>query len=258
MQRKTFNLYKPIGTTPLELIEKFKELHSEYQNQKLGYAGRLDPMAEGLLLVLVGDENKKRKEYEKLTKEYEFDVLFGIKTDSYDVLGKITGCSPCHAELVPASKKDEILKRVQNDIHEYLGKHLQEYPPYSSPRVKGKPLFWWAREGKLSEIEIPRKEIEIYGFKILKTYELKSKELQKTIFERILKVKGEFRQEEISKGWDDFFTKNPNTVFSILKFSISCSSGTYVRSIANELGGIALNIKRVKVGKYIVEDSMKV
>src|SRR5579871_234239 len=83
------NLYKPIGKTPLEVIREFQIQNPEYQNVKLGYAGRLDPMAEGVLLVLVGEENKKRKEYERLKKEYEFTVLFGIETDSYDALGTV-------------------------------------------------------------------------------------------------------------------------------------------------------------------------
>ena len=63
-KKKVLNLYKPQGVTPLELIDRFRQKHPEYKDEKLGYAGRLDPMAEGILLVLVGDENKKRKTYE--------------------------------------------------------------------------------------------------------------------------------------------------------------------------------------------------
>ena len=63
--QKVLLLKKKVGETPLEIISEFKKNNLEYQNQKLGYAGRLDPMAEGLLLVLIGEECKKRKEYEK-------------------------------------------------------------------------------------------------------------------------------------------------------------------------------------------------
>ena len=81
---------KPISLTPLQAIRRLQSLHPELEGEKIGYAGRLDPMAEGLLLLLVSDENKKRKEYERLPKTYEFEVLLGIETDSYDVLGIIT------------------------------------------------------------------------------------------------------------------------------------------------------------------------
>ena len=59
-------LNKAIGETPLELILKFKRKNPEYENEKIAYAGRLDPMADGLLLLLLGEENKKRKSYEDL------------------------------------------------------------------------------------------------------------------------------------------------------------------------------------------------
>lgn len=297
MQAKILNLYKPIGITPFQLIEKLKQKYPEYQNQKLGYAGRLDPMAEGVLLILVGEENKKRKEYERLKKEYEFDVLFGVKTDSYDILGKIVKYRHSREGRLQNQKRNGFWTgqndedKIRDFIKKHTGKHLQEYPPYSSPRVNGKPLFWWARSGRLSEIEIPKKEIEIYDFKIIKTYELKSKELEKIINEKISKVKGTFRQKDILTGWKQFFrnycschlgkseqsgdasrineitdsgqgtsnvpSQNDDTSFRIFRFSISCSSGTYVRSIANEMGGIALNIKRTRVGNYVINESIK-
>lgn len=59
MRQNILLLYKPVSITPLELIEKFRLDNPLYKDSKLGYAGRLDPMAEGLLLILVGDENKK-------------------------------------------------------------------------------------------------------------------------------------------------------------------------------------------------------
>ena len=66
--KNILHLYKPIGVTPFQLIQQFRIEHPEYQDIKLGYAGRLDPMADGLLLVLVGEENKKRKQYEEMLK----------------------------------------------------------------------------------------------------------------------------------------------------------------------------------------------
>ena len=83
-------LNKPLGITPLQAITAFKLNNREYKNMTIGFAGRLDPMAEGLLLLLIGDENKRRKVYEDMNKTYEFSMLLGAATDTYDLMGKIT------------------------------------------------------------------------------------------------------------------------------------------------------------------------
>ena len=67
--KKVLNVYKPLRKSPLETIELFRQKNPEYQNIKLGYAGRLDPMAEGVLLILVGEELKSQKTYWSLDKE---------------------------------------------------------------------------------------------------------------------------------------------------------------------------------------------
>ncbi|MBU2632204.1 hypothetical protein KKG52_00650, partial [Patescibacteria group bacterium] len=181
-------LYKPISKTPLEIIEEFRKENPKYQNQKLAYAGRLDPMAEGLLLVLVEEECKKRKEYEKLDKEYEFEVLLGISTDTFDVMGKITKINLEEIKILP--------KKITEIIKKYKGEILQEYPPYSSPKVNGKPLFWWARKNRLNEIKIPSKKIRIYDLRFKSKTVVNSKELLETVHNRIEKVNGDFRQGE--------------------------------------------------------------
>src|ERR1035437_1661782 len=83
-------LYKNKGETPLECLERFKKDNPEYEKERMTYAGRLDPLAEGLLIVLYGDEIKNKEKYLGLDKEYEVDILFGFATDTYDVLGKVT------------------------------------------------------------------------------------------------------------------------------------------------------------------------
>ena len=71
MLEKVINIYKPQGWTPLRTIVELKKLNKKYKDATISYAGRLDPMAEGVLLLLVGEENKKRKKYQDLTKVYE-------------------------------------------------------------------------------------------------------------------------------------------------------------------------------------------
>ena len=83
-------LEKAVGETPLSCAEAYRAEHPELSGVPLAYAGRLDPMASGKLLVLVGEECKRQTEYHNLDKEYEFSVLFGISSDTQDVLGRLT------------------------------------------------------------------------------------------------------------------------------------------------------------------------
>lgn len=251
--KPTLYVYKPIGATPLEIITAIKKQYPEYEKETLAYAGRLDPMAEGLLLILVGDENKNRKQYEDLPKTYECDVLCGIETDTYDVLGKIIESNNKHPDL------EEIKQAVQS----FVGKQTQPYPPYSSQPVNGKPLYYWARENKLHEITIPTKDIEIYNIETLQARTIKTSELKTLIHERIANVHGDFRQAEILALWNEFFTKHTNESFPIYSFHITCSSGTYIRSFAHKLGkklhtsALALSIKRTQIGDHSLQDAIK-
>lgn len=220
--------YKPVGKTPLELLQQLKL-------DGAAYAGRLDPMAEGLMIFLDTEEEKQnRKIFEKLEKVYEFDYLVGIQTDSYDILG--------------------IPRLSLSDMHSSIktGKQIQKYPPYSYYRVGGKPLFWWARNKKLAEITIPEKEINILNFKVLEEYSMNNTELLGYITQRVSKVKGDFRQQEILLEWNKILKNNAD--FKCVKARIVCSGGTYIRGLVNDLGAVALNIKRTNIGDYDLSD----
>lgn len=251
---KQILLYKPIGITPLQLIRQFREVYPDYKNVKLSYAGRLDPMADGLLVILPGDENKKRKLYEDLSKEYECDVLFGAETDTYDILGE-----------VKRGRAREIISsgQILQTYPSFIGKHLQPYPPYSSKPVNGKPLYFWARNNQLRKITIPKKEIEIYNIEYISETKIAGDALGKIIFERINNVTGDFRQNEILMSWKEFFNINSELTFTIFRFRLCCSSGTYIRSFAHNFGrlmhssAIALSITRTKIGKYNIDKAVR-
>lgn len=249
------NLYKPVGITPLQLIEIFKKKHPEYRDIKLGYAGRLDPMAEGVLLVLAGDENRKRKHYEAMEKTYAFDCLFGVTTDTFDMLGLIT-------DTTRVSK--EIIKKDLPSILDKIGQQTtQQYPAYSSRTVNGKPLFYWARHNSLDEIIIPSHPIAISELRLIKIQTISFNKLRKYVFENIEQVKGDFRQKEIIKSWKQYF-KRAQTSLVVTTCSITCSSGTYVRSLCDEIGkelgagSIALRIRRESIGSFVLGDSLKI
>lgn len=277
------NIYKPIGLTPVQLIQKLRITYPEYKDQTIGFAGRLDPLAHGVLLLMIGEETKNRDQYLGLSKTYEFEVLFGVETDTYDALGLLKSRHP-RADGDPAIEdsrflgNDKLEKQIRKFIKNKTGIHSQSYPPYSSKPVDGKPLFQWARENKLSEIIIPEHVIEIYSFNFLNIKNVSCDEIKNRIIKNINSVDGDFRQIEILKRWSKFFSssseKNESrsisspqgrTIkFKIAKFRIYCSSGTYVRSLAHELGiqietgAIAFDILRTKVGKYEIEDSLRI
>ena len=248
--QKVLKLFKEEGETPLETIERFRRENPDYKKEKMTYAGRLDPMAEGILLVLVGEECKNKEKYLGLDKEYEFEILWGFKTDTYDILGL---SKKGEKKLSVEEKKKKILKNFS-----FLeGKFKQKYPPYSSMTVKGKQLHQWAREGKLDEIKIPEKKVEIYEMNFLGNREISGNKLFAEIKKRISKVQGNFRQKEILEKWKKNFENNLKDSFLVSKFRVKCSSGTYVRGIVNELGNkigegaLAFNIKRTKLGDLI-------
>jgi tRNA pseudouridine55 synthase len=258
------------------MITKVKETSPAFANKTLSYAGRLDPMAEGLLLILEGDENKERKTYEDLKKTYEFTILCGIETDTYDTLGIVTKNYDLRTKNKHMNLLEIVLQRrirlwrrnskleILHMFSDLLGKHMQSYPPYSSKTVHGKPLYWWARENRLDEIIIPKRNIEIYQLELLSESSITAKELRSLIHERVALVKGNFRQTEILHSWNDFFTNQPdNRIFLLLNCKVTCSSGTYIRSICHEVGkqigggAIALTIKRTHIGPYSLQGAVE-
>lgn len=253
---KVILVNKPIGMTPYQAVCQTKEI--EEVNEKIGYAGRLDPMAHGLLVLLIHPETKKRRKYQKMDKEYIFEILFGVSTDTYDLLGKIE-----KTEVVNNIDKESFGKKLEKLLKKYKCKFVQKYPPYSSASVKGKPLFYWARKGLLQEIKVPQKQVEIYDIKLQKIFKLSKKEFISEYLKRIDSVQGDFRQKEIKKRWEKYLQKKKGG-FWIVKIKISCSSGTYVRSLANQIGkklgypALALDIKRTKIGEFSIKDAVKI
>ena len=98
---------KPQGKTPLELIQEYRASHPKLEDQKLGYAGRLDPLASGVMLILVGDENTNRAYYERLPKTYIFEIVAGCETDTYDPMGIIRTITEVKIEKATDSMRHE-------------------------------------------------------------------------------------------------------------------------------------------------------
>jgi tRNA pseudouridine55 synthase len=255
---EVLNLYKQAGETPLECILRFKKDNPEYENVPMTYAGRLDPLAEGVLLVLAGEAVHRKDEFLNLKKEYEVEVLFGFETDTFDVLGivnlhELTNLAI--ARFVNSCGSDVWKNNAQNNLKNFVGKNIFEYPQYSSKPVNGKPLFSLARSGELDGVEMPKREVEIYNLEILNWRKINSKDLLRDIIKIVNEVKGDFRQEEIISKWREVL-EGADENFQIVKIKAEVSSGTYMRTLAHEWGkalgvpALAYHIVRTKIDSY--------
>lgn len=243
---KIILLDKKEGKTPLEAVSFFRDEHPEYKDIKMTYAGRLDPMASGLLLILSGDKVKEKEEYLALDKDYDFEVLFGVSTDTYDVLGLVENVVSCE------ENENTLTEKIEENLYNFTGKFMQKYPLYSSKTVKGKPLFQYARRGQ--EVEAPEHEVSVRNLELLDVYELSKERLLFDVKSRIARVSGDFRQGEIIKKWEESMGEDGK--FLVGKFKITCGSGTYIRVLANDLGckiglpALAYFIRRTRVGVF--------
>lgn len=245
-----YTVFKHEGETLALLLERVRQEQGIPADIPLTYAGRLDPMAEGLVIVLAGEECKKKNEYLGLDKVYEYEVLFGVETDTYDCLGVPRKVESGKLQV------ESFENRIKKILANFLGKLTQTYPPYSSKTIGGVPLFQLAREGKVSEENLPTIDIEIYSHEFLGLRTITHEELLMQVEERIQKVVGDFRQTEIISAWHAFLSSFSNSDFQIASFRISCSSGTYIRRIASDIGhllgtgAIAWRINRTKIGDF--------
>src|SRR4030042_4443536 len=116
---------KPLGATPLESLALVRRARPEAAGAKLSYAGRLDPMATGLLVVLHGPLLMHQERFWELPKAYEATVMLGMVTDSYDLLGIPTPVIARDGTRTP--------ERMLSTIARMVGKRALPVPPYSSP-----------------------------------------------------------------------------------------------------------------------------
>lgn len=251
-------IWKEVGQTPLEAIERYRAAHDEYEGVPMAYAGRLDPMAEGQLLILVGEACKERDRYLGLDKEYTFEVLLGWESDTHDILG-VTSLNDQVSSFSDQS--------VESVLQQLRGRQVLPYPAFSSKTVAGKPLFLWALEERLDEIEIPTKEVEIYDFEYAGGRTVSVDEVQNAVHERISQVTvvddpgkalgRDFRRKEVLETWDtNMAAWQLGNDFVILQFRCACSSGTYMRTLARMIGeklgtqGLAWSIVRTEMGQW--------
>ena len=200
---------KQKNCTSHDVVYKVKKIVKE----KVGHTGTLDPLAEGVLPLLIGKGTLCSKYLIEHDKEYEVVLKLGISTQTMDGEGEV---------LEEREIGEEVLdkKHIEKILESFVGKQKQTPPMYSAIKVKGKKLYEYARKGE--KVEIPKREIEIYNIKLV----------------------GINREKKE------------------IEFKVSCSKGTYIRSlctdIAKKLGtiGYMSELKRLKVGNFKIEDTI--
>ena len=141
-------------------FDEIRDIRKKYNIKKVGHAGTLDPMATGVLIILVGEATKLSDYLMNHDKEYIATLKLGKKTDTGDSEGTII-----EEKEIPNLCKEN----VQNVLNTFIGKSKQIPPMYSAIKVNGKKLYELAREGK--EIERQERKIEIYSLEIIKLIE---------------------------------------------------------------------------------------
>ncbi len=246
---------KRVGETPLQALELFRKKNDIPPHIPLTYAGRLDPMAEGKLLILAGEECKKRGRYNALDKAYTFEILLDIKSDTGDILGI--------AEEKPKSIITEY--QAKHVLRNLRGGHLLPYPAFSSKTVDGLPLFVHALSGMLDAARIPQRQMRVYAASCEHVYTVQGSVLLSRITQNIrllrtqesdTRLGHDFRKGEILARWHELLQWNKKE-YTILVCRVVVSSGTYIRIlaplVASMLGtdGLAYSINRTEIGTYV-------
>ncbi|MFM2383750.1 MAG: tRNA pseudouridine synthase tRNA pseudouridine55 synthase [Candidatus Parcubacteria bacterium] len=277
-------LFKKQFETPKETILRYIESGELPPKDTYTYAGRLDPLASGVLVVLDETSVWRREEILSLPKTYEVEVLFGVSTDSFDLLGTVHPVQDVMTwhTLVPNFEIDTLHfdKKVIDEklipdkevgsVKEYdwsklKGSYTQYYPFFSSKPIDGIPLFEYSKIhgiGQTNE-KLPTRIVEIYDIEKIEERIVSMEDLEGQIEQVLSNVKGDFRQDEVKQSWEKYIELSKNNTsknrgYVVMKFRLNVSSGFYVRSFACWLGqkygvgAIALSIKRTSVGEYTI------
>lgn len=238
-------LNKPMGLTSNEFIFHLKR--KKMIQNKACYCGRLDPMARGKMLILEGKECKQMFNYLNNNKTYEFIIVFGMSTDTDDIMGLFENNLSNNFSLL---KQEELYKKIlKNNIQALLSKPKQKYHKYSSYILrkyeKRLPLWKWEKMGLLKEDELPSKNIKVYKYEELEKCTINIKKLINIWIKLISKVnkRHKFRQDEIIQQYKNLIQqfdkqnqiKKENIKVLCVKYKIKVSSGFYVRQFICDL-----------------------
>src|SRR6202167_3426773 len=171
---------KPRGKTSHDIVESVRRIAGFRQ---IGHLGTLDPLATGVLVLLLGRATRLMRFYASRRKRYTCAARFGFATDTYDADGEALG-----PDSAPVLDREKILLLAA----EFTGRIQQMPPAFSAKKIHGRPAHELARKNK--PVELKAVEVEVFEF-------------------RLTSVEG-----------------------SVARFVVECGSGTYIRSLAYDLG----------------------
>lgn len=195
------------------------------RQKKIGHTGTLDPNAEGVLPVCLGNATKLCDMLTDRSKEYVAEITFGITTDTQDIWGQVLTDSGDKWREIPTAE-------IEAAILSFRGKQLQIPPMYSALKVNGKRLYELARAGV--EVERKPREIEIEEIEIMPSAGFAEKETHQAAS----------------------FLAQPKLCIRVV-----CSKGTYIRTLCQDIGeklgcGAAMSsLVRTRVGGFLLENA---
>ena len=159
---------KTKGCTSHDIVYKIKKI----LNEKVGHTGTLDPMAQGVLPILIGKGTLLSKYLINHDKKYIVELQLGTKTETADSEGQII-------EEQPVKKEKLSEKNIIKILQTFIGKQEQIPPIYSAIKVNGKKLYEYARKGQ--QVELKPRQIEIYNIKLI-NYSTEKKQIKFEVF----------------------------------------------------------------------------
>ena len=148
-----FVVNKPIGLTSHDVV---MEARRALGIRRVGHTGTLDPMAEGVLVLVIGSATKVQQQLQGHRKVYEATMRLGIQTDTGDAWGRVVQEAP-----VPPLTQEDIAAVLASCV----GRLTQTPPTFSAVKVQGRPLYWWARRG-MPRVAQPRM-VDIFSIELL-------------------------------------------------------------------------------------------
>jgi len=141
---------KPKGLTSSRVVELIRKK----LRVKAGHTGTLDPLATGLLIILIGKRTKEASLFLKLDKAYEVKAILGMETDTFDSEG----------EVLRRSDNEVTREELEEGLKEFYGDIWQVPPRFSAKKVGGRKAYELARKGV--NVDIPPKKVSIYSLEL--------------------------------------------------------------------------------------------
>ena len=143
---------KSDGFTSRDVVNKLSKV---FNTKKIGHTGTLDPIAKGVLVVVLGKYTKLCEDLTQTYKEYIATFKLGILTDTLDITGNVIDEKSCNVSE----------EEIRNVISNYKCVYNQEVPIYSSVKINGRKLYEYARNGE--EVTLPKREVNIKSIEVL-------------------------------------------------------------------------------------------